>query len=511
MIKKALKLPIESFQFTDIVALLVGTIVPLAFAPFQYYFLVIIAAATLFYIWANVSPKRALWQGWLFGLGYFGVGVSWIYISIHDYGQTPAILAFLLTAFFISGLALFFALLGYGFKRYSSLHISSSIIGFASLWAILEYCRSYLFTGFPWLLIGDSQIHSPLKGFMPIVGVYGTTFFTILCAALIATVFLHKKLIRQICSITFLAIVFLGFMLSQHAWTQSDGNNLNVSLIQGNIDQNDKWQPQFFNAIIQTYHNLTMNNLEQDLIVWPETAVPMTADMLTPYLNQLNNIAKQNNTAIMLGIPIDAEHSDRYYNALLTLGNGQGHYYKNHLVPFGEYIPFGKIMRPLLNILNIPQGDYISGEKFQPSLLVKDIKIAAYICYEIAYSQLVYQTALPAQVLLTISDDSWFGNSLAAPQHLQIAQARALETGRPMLFATNNGLSAVINAQGQIIKQAPPFTTLSLRATVSGFTGVTPIMSYGNIPILLILLVLLLFSCCKKTKVTRRALCQTIH
>jgi apolipoprotein N-acyltransferase len=497
MIKNVLQAGVKKFHRGDAIALFAGFIVPLAFAPFQYAFLTITAAALLFYLWLNASAQRACWQGWLFGLGYFGVGISWLYVSIHLYGGASAIVALLFTLLFISSLALFFALMGYCFKRYFYHPSLISAIAFASLWVLLEYCRSHLFTGFPWLLVGDAQLHSPLKGFLPVVGVYGTTFITIFCAALLVSI-VQQKNQRFISCALFLWIMLCGFILSQHAWTTPDGKHLNVSLIQGNINQTDKWQPQFFNAILQTYHQLSMKNLDRDLIVWPETAIPVPANKLDRYLEQLNKIAKQSNTTILMGVPVTAEDTDHYYNALLTVGQGNGHYYKKHLVPFGEYIPFGAWMRPLLNILNIPEGDYRSGGKKQAPLVVNNVLIAAYICYDIAYNQWVYRTAKNAHLLVTVSDDSWFGHSFAASQHLQIAQVRAAETGRPMLFATNNGISAIIDPKGHIVKKIAPFTSQSLRANVPTFTGITPIASYGNLPILLIMVLLLGVSLIKK-------------
>lgn len=481
---------INNVRLGDIIAITAGTIVPLAFAPFQQAFLTIIAAALLYFIWTSSSPKRACWQGWLFGLGYFGIGVAWLAICMREYGQAPMAIAVLVTFLFVSLLAMGFGIMGYLWKRYFNPYTPTAIVAFASLWTLLEYIRSHVFTGFPWLLIGNAHIQAPFMGFLPIIGVYGTTFVTLLCAGLLAHCFIVKD--QRLCkALTGISIVLLGVSLSGHAWTSNDGKPLRVSLLQGNIDQHDKWNPHFLNNILHTYYRLSVNNFDQDLIIWPETAIPTPTDYLTPYLNHLDSIAKQHHSTIMLGAPVPTMQENHYYNALLSMGEYHGHYYKQHLVPFGEYIPFAQWLRPLLNMFKIPDGSYRAGEHAQPLLRVKDWVIAAYICYDIAFNQLVYHSAKSAHVLLTVSDDSWYGHSWAAPQHVQIAQARAIETGRPILFATNNGISAIIDPYGKITHQLPPFTRDALRAEVTGVTGITPIMRYGNLPVIGVILVLL--------------------
>lgn len=467
-------------------ALLAGGLLPLAFAPFWIYPLAMVSPAILLALWLQKSAKQAFWTGFLFGLGFFGVGASWVFVSIHEFGNTNGLLAFIITLLFVSFLALYPACQGLLLTRFfPQNNFSKMCLAFPSSWVLLEWLRGWFLTGFPWLFLGASQITSPLRGFIPVVGEYGVSFLVVLSASLIVLLisnsFHSRKVFYPV--ITLLCIWLVGGLLSFLNWSHQEGNAIKVSLIQGNIPQQMKWDHQYLQMTIDRYYALTQENWNSNIIVWPEAAIPMLKNQLNEYLHALDIQARDHHAALIMGIPL--KEGFDYYNGIIALGTGQGVYYKRHLVPFGEYVPFDSLLRGLIGLFDIPMSNFSAGPKLQADLRVaNNLNIAPFICYEIAYPHLVLNALPQADLLLTVSNDAWFGDSFAPAQHLQIAQVRALESGRYLLFSNNTGKSAIIDAQGKIQAESKMFATTVLTHHAVKMVGITPFVRIGIYPVL---------------------------
>jgi len=468
--------------FLNLMALVFGAILPLAFAPFGVYPLSVLAVAVLLFVWLHSSPKQTFGRGFLFGLGFFSVGVYWIYISIHVYGNTSVPLALFITALLILVLSFYLAVSGYLLNR---VFVKNSwykiFLVFPLNWVLFEWIRGALFSGFPWLYLGYSQIDSPLRGFAPIIGVYGISFLVAFSAAcLVAFCICQQRKERLAVLFLFLALWLSGQLLSNITWTQAEGNKINVSLIQGNISQELKWQPDQLNNILNNYLDLTKKSWDQSkIIIWPEAAISAFSSEMGPYLKKLDKNAKDHKATIITGIPI-SEPDGRYYNGILALGVDNGQYLKRHLVPFGEYIPLHAVFARVFKLIAIPMSDFSRGERKQPGLVVANMLIAPFICYEIAYPSLVLDYMPQAKLLLTISDDSWFDRSIALAQHLEIARMRSLEVGRYQLVVSNTGFTVIIDPRGKIIAAVPPFDKYILSGAIEPMVGETPFVYLMN-------------------------------
>lgn len=462
----------------SLAALLAGAILPLAFAPFGFYLIAEIAIVLLLLTWSTTtSPKTAFWHGWLFGSTFFGCGIYWVYISIHNFGNAPVILAILILALLIAFLALYPAIQGYILNSlYPQNDWRKFILVFPITWVILEWMRGWVLSGFPWLFLGYSHIDTSLRGFATIFGVYGVSFAVAQTAGLIVCMFFYRNKIKLL-SILTLSIILLwsaGYGLIKIKWTKQIGAPIQVSLIQGNIPLEQKWDNNELVTILNSYFTLTTQNLSSKIIVWPEAAIPTFLEQIPSYLKLLSKTAKQHNTTILTGIPFYNKENNNYYNGILALGTNTGHYYKRHLVPFGEYLPLRFMLSWLHNYLTIPMSGFSIGTKHQPDLLIRDIPIAPFVCYEIAYAGLVLDYLPRAGVLVTVCDDSWFGESIAAAQHLEIARMRSLEVGRYQLLCSNTGITAIIDANGKIAAQLPTFKQAVLTANIQLLSGATP-------------------------------------
>jgi apolipoprotein N-acyltransferase len=463
--------------FFDLIAFIAGCTVPLAFAPISWFWIGIIALAVLFSLIHNITAKRAWWRGYFFGLGMFGVGVSWVSLSFYQFSELPLIGTIAITSLFILYLALFPALVTWLLNRYFT-HFSLSVLLLImpSLWVASEWLRGWLFTGFPWLFIGYSQIDTPLAGFAPIVGIYSVNWLTAFTAGIIVYVYLYRQYWLSL-GLLMVAIWSIGAYLKTIEWTQPIDKPIDVVLIQGNVPQALKWDE--INYSIQLYFSLTQRDLGADLIIWPETAMPLFYDDAKPLLARLNEARQTYGTEFMMGIIVQ-ENQWSYFNAILSLSHIETFYYKHHLVPFGEYIPLRDYVDTLLNFFDVPMSEFSSGAYQQSHLRAVNQLIGASICYESAFSEQILQSLPQATLLVNVSNDSWFGHSLAPHQHLEIARMRALETGRYLLRSTNTGISAIINPQGQITAQSPQFTQYNLRALVQPYQGATPYVQWGE-------------------------------
>lgn len=472
----------------------VGGASNLSFAPCHYYFVNFLALAGLlaYCVYAS-SAWSAFKLGFIYGLGLFGVGTSWVFISLYDYGEINIVLSLCLTGLFLICLALLIGCVTGLLKRLSpqALGLKHCCIVFPVLWVLFEWVRSWLFTGFPWLFLGYSLPGTPLAGWLPIVGVYGGSLIVcIIAGALFGLFYLTRNSQRWICVLLIIALMLAGWFLQAIDWTQPTNKQLKVSLVQGNIAQTTKWQPSQIKTTAQHYIHMTQQQWSSSLIIWPENALPLPRYWAQSILTPLKRQAQKHHSTVYVGLPMAASQPNRFYNSILALGaHGQQHYHKRHLVMFGEYIPLSNWLSPWIHF---PFAQFQSGTSDQALLTQQGLKIAPFICYEIAFPHLVNQTSPQSNILLVTSDDAWFGQSLAPWQHLQIAQTQAVINGKPVMFATNNGITAFINKKGQIVTSLPQNTRAVLTHTVQPFSGKTPWNRWGDKPLIVLALISLI-------------------
>ena len=488
-----------------------------AFAPFGLWPLGIFCWAGLYLLLRQPqSLRRALGVGFMFGLGQFLGGVSWVYVSMHDIGGMPAALALLATFLFAAYLALY-PMLASGVFRLMHARTGEqpahdvalqiprllSPLLFAASWTAFEILRGMLFTGFPWLSLGYGQSPpSPLANYAPILGVYGLSFLTAWLAGLTGEFWRCLRNLGWRWSPTLLPVTFAaaslvlgGIGLGQIAWTKPEGTPLKVSLLQGNVPQSMKWQPEQYVQTLITYFQLARNN-PATLIVMPETAIPsLLSEAPAEFLQDLQRIGQEQRGNILMGVPTGENNPGSagrhwYANSAVSMGIDPLQVYsKMHLVPFGETTPpgFGWFLR----LIQMPMPDFTRGDADQPLMQLNHQKIAVNICYEDIFGSEIAQRADKSTLMVNLSNTAWFGDSLAQPQHLQIAQMRALENGRPMLRATNTGMTAVIGPRGERQAVLAAFTRNALVTSVQGMKGTTPFQRWDNTPVLIASLLLL--------------------
>ncbi|ALG66839.2 apolipoprotein N-acyltransferase [Beggiatoa leptomitoformis] len=481
---------LTSRYFGDFLALFAGALLPLAFAPFSWYPLAILSPFILLCVWQAVSPKRAGWRGFLYGIGLFGVGVSWVNVSFYSFGGMPLFAALLLTGGFVVVLSLFPAGLGLFITRFfpQDSYFKWVFILPAS-WVFLEWVRSWFLSGFPWLSIGYSQIDSPLSGFAPLLGVYGVSFVVMLSASLLLATGLFQR--WRLVTVTVLVVMWVGaWFLTQQTWTHAIDNPIKVALIQGNIPQEFKWLEGKREESVRRYAELSQQNLDANLIIWPETAIPWFYEHMQPLFDWMKTQHNAHQVDFIVGVPYSTADG-RYFNSVTNVSAATVQFYhKHHLVPFGEYIPLSRFIGVILDFLNAPLSEFSAGEAYQKNLSAVQQSIGISICYEDVFGERV-RTGLPeATLLVNVSNDAWFGDSIAPHQHLEIARMRALEAGRYLLRATNTGMTAVIDPQGKVTAIAPQFKIYVLRAEVRAYQGITPYVRWGDS------LIVIFVSCC---------------
>lgn len=480
-----------------LLALLSGALLPFAFAPVNLFPLAIISPAVLFWLWLQASPRQAFISGYLFGVGFFAVGVSWVSVSMYRFGGMGGFLSALATILFVFFLALFPALLGWlGRRLWGNLRQGAFVLlCLPALWVLLEWVRGWIFTGFPWLLLGYSQTDSPLSGLAAVLGVYGVSWMVAVSAGLLICVWCSRGRSRSAALIAAVLLWSGSAGLLAVNWSQDKGRLLDVSLIQGNVPQELKWRPEQRQATIDLYTDLSRQRWERDIIIWPETALPAFYHEAKAFLRSLSRDSQANGGATLLvGLPvIPEEEKSAYYNSVVRVGEPDQFYFKSHLVPFGEYIPFKSLLGNLLDFLRVPMANFSRGAPEQDLLDVAGVKAGVSICYEDAFGEEVIRGLPEASLLINVTNDAWFGDSLAPHQHLQMARMRSLETSRPMLRATNNGVSAIIDHRGQVLSTSPQFEVAVLDGRVQPQAGATPYVFYGNwliIPVAMLILLM---------------------
>jgi len=485
-----------------LVALAAGAATVLGFAPFSLFPIPVVALAVLIEALHQGSPRAGFWRGYAFGLGLLGFGVFWIRISLNEFGNMDAWLANLLMVLFVAAMALYYGLVGWLARRLApDRPWAFSLLLIPGLYVLAEWLRGWLFTGFPWLNLGYTQIQGPLAGFAPLAGVYGLSLLTALSGGLLWGLVRRpgqggsqRWVQARLWAGSGLALLWLGGAgLRQVEWTEPAGEPFTASVVQANIPQAIKWDPQARLDIMEAHVDLTLAHLDSDLILWPETAIPdFLHEARDALIEPLAERARKEGTEIVLGIPVLDEATGRYYNGLLSIGSTEDLYAKRHLVPFGEFMPFKTWLGPLAHAFEVPMSDFSRGERPRPLLQVGERMAGASICYEDAFPAEVAQALPEAQFLINVSNDAWFGDSLAPHQHLEIARMRALETGRALVRATNTGVSAIIDHRGRVLVEVPSFVRGAVSAPVTPRAGATPYVLLRNWPAIGLALALVL-------------------
>jgi len=472
-------------------SLLLGALLPFAFAPYGIWPLAILIPALLLWVLAHFDDRRGgFLSGWLFGLGYFGIGVYWIYNSLHDFGMAPPVVAVAITALLVVYLALYPALTLFIYQRIRDRVGEKALWLLPLLWFSLEWAKGWILTGMPWLSLGYSQTTSPLAGFAPLIGVYGLGG---LCLLLSVALYLAvaKKRYRWLSLLLILPAA--GWMLQAVDWTRPQAAALTVSMVQGNIPQQLKWRPEQRQNIFNTYWRETSRLWGSDLIVWPETALPGRSEQIEQsILRPMEQVAKQRNTAILTGVMVSDSANKKIFNSVMLVGQQRQVYHKRHLVIFGEYYPMRWLLDFLRGWINIPYSDLTPGPEDQPPMTVRGSNLGLSICFEDVFSRDIALALPGANLFVNVSNDAWFGDSSAPHQHLQIAQMRSLEFERPMVRATNTGVSAFIDRKGRVIAQIDQFKTRSLGHDLWGRKGQTPFYYFVGIQGILAAVIFLL-------------------
>jgi apolipoprotein N-acyltransferase len=476
-----------------LLSVLAGGLITLSLAPYNVWPAAVLSLCLYLGLLRDCSPRGALWRGWLFGLGQFGTGCSWVYVSIHQYGGASLPLAVFLTALWCIGLALLQALFAYLYARLIRGLMAGMLVGFPALWVLFEWLRSWLLTGFPWLYIGYAALDTWAEGWVPVVGVFGTSLLMAFSASCLYLAYMRRNAQSLLVYSTMVASLWLiGWQLGTAQWVApASARPLTVGIVQPNIPQEKKWDRAYYRPQLQAYREMTEPLLGKDIILWPEGAIPNFYQRAQGFLRPLAQRADDAGSALVTGIPWLPEGEGQYYNSIVALAQGSGVYHKQRLVPFGEYVPLEAWLRGTIEFFDLPMSAYASGAAEQSPLRVHDFRVSPFICYEIVYPELVREYAKRADLMVTISNDSWFGSSIGPLQHLQMARMRALENGRYLIRGTNNGVSAIIDERGGIIARSPQFERFTLVGEAEVMLGQTPFSRVGSMPVLILCEVLL--------------------
>lgn len=473
-------------RYLELVALPLGALSSLAFAPFQWWPLAIVAPAGLFLLWQDVSPRRAALIGYAFGGGMFAAGTYWLYVSIHGFGKAPVLLAIALMVALVVLMASYLALLGFLANRFMPRRGAIRwLIGLPSTWVLLEWVRGWFLSGFGWLSLGYSQTDTVLAGWAPVGGIYLLSLWLVMMAGALVMVYTEGRATLRFAVPALVLPWIAGWALWRIEWTQEAGRAVELAIVQGAIPQDQKWLAENRDESLRRYRDLTLSAVGTPLIVWPEAAAPDLANNLVPYINQLSEEARQRGSSLLLGL-IRAEPGIEgkvdYFNSILALGEEFAWYDKHHLVPFGEFFPVPDAVRRWMRLMNLPYSDFSRGEAYQPPLQIAGLSLSASICYEDAYASSQIASARESTALVNVTNDAWFGRSTARHQHLQISRMRAIEAQRFLVRAANDGISAVIGPRGEFVARAPDFEAAVLRASITPRSGVPPYLRFGNLP-----------------------------
>ncbi len=497
-----------------LIALVAGLCLPLSFAPVYAYVFSFLSPLVLFVLWLNKSPRESFRTGFAFGFGFFVFGLSWVYIAIHVYGATPAWAAVIMTTLFAAYLAMFIAVQGWlGARLIQKYKLSPAIqllFVFPLLWVLFEWLRGWFLTGMPWLHLGYAFPETVFSGYAPLLGVYGISLLVVFITGWFLYAFYQsEKKLRYYLLSAIAAVMVTGYGLSFIEWTQPKDKLIKVSVVQGNAEQITKWDADKIRLRMDTYANMTLQHLDSDAVVWPENAMTVFYHQIDrDYLLPLAKKAKQTDTDLIVGIPFMDKDRQHYYSSMMGFSasdkntdNYSGVFHKVHLVPFGEYVPLAGLIRGMVKFFDLPMSSFSAGQADQPLLTLRGEPLATSICYEDSFGEELIRQLPKATLLLNGSNNAWYGDSLAPHQHLQIAQMRTLETGRMLIRATTNGISAFVDHRGKIVARAPQFEPYVLTYSVQPRSGATPYVRWGNGPVISFAFLLLIASVFYSNKV----------
>jgi len=472
-----------------------GCLFTTAFAPFGLSLLVPILLLPLLYVYVSASPRDAGWLSFFFGVGLFLSGTYWIVISVVVFGQAPVWIALLLMFGLVLIMSAYLFATGWFISRVAAGEPWLLLVVAPATWVLVEWLRGWVLSGFPWLAIGYSQIDSVLAGWAPVIGIYGVSFMTMLSATAVLVAFMTTGRQRWVALALILLPLFSGGILKFVDWTEPSGPPVRSTLVQAGISQDEKWLPERLQSTLEFYRAAAWQAQDSDIIVWPEAAIPAPNDRVQSYIEALQADTRVSGRTILFGI-LERDESrgeNRLFNSvMLVAGDRRQVYRKRHLVPFGEYFPVPAEVREWMRMMSLPYNDLARGADMQPLLeAANGEKFAVAICYEDAYgAEQLY--ALPeASILINVSNDAWFGDSIAPHQHLQIARMRSLEVGRAAIRATNTGISAFISHTGELLEVGAQFAPVTLTMDVEPRKGSTPYASTGNKPIIGLCLLIL--------------------
>ena len=478
-----------------LLACVAGALLPLAFAPFGLWPLAILLPIVLLWSWDNATPGRAALRGGLFGLGVYGFGIYWVFISLHAYGNAPAPFAVLATTLMVLVMALYPAAFGGLIARWGPPPGPVRwLLVFPALWTLLDWVRSWLFTGFPWLAIGYSQTDAPLGQLAPYVGVFGVGWAATLSAGLLWTLLNSADWRARLGWLGLLAALWLGaWGLGRVAWVEPAGPALRVAIVQGNVTQDRKWNPDALDETLTRYVQLSLPEQSQsDVIIWPETAIPALLDEVRPFVAALAGAAQQAEVDYVTGIPTGSWETSIFHNSIIGVGRSPGLYHKRRLLPFGEYLPLRGLLLFFRDWVDIPMADFTPGGPEQPLFRAGGQPVGLSICFEAVFGSEIRRALPEATWLINLSNDAWFKDSAAPHQHLQIARLRALEVGRYLARATNTGVSVIVDEQGRIKARGPQFQAEVIRGEIQPLRGLTPYARFGDWPAVAIMTGLLI-------------------
>ena len=483
-------LPADKPKLSRALAFLLGAALTLAFAPFGYSILAPLLLLPLFFVFLTVTPRDAAGHAFWFGFGLFLTGTYWIYISVHVFGNAALWIALLLMIGLSLIMAGFVSIAGWLTSRLSQGEPWQLLIVAPAAWVFVEWLRGWALTGFPWMAVGYGQIDTGFAGWAPVLGVYGVSFMVLLSACGVIAAATAATLRGRAVGISIvLAPWLVGGMLSVVDWTEANGDSLRATIIQAGVSQDQKWNRDQLGPIMAHYLAQTQSVADSDIVLWPEVAIPAVDDQVESFIAHVEQDARSNGQTVLFGIlerSFEGSVEGRIFNSVIAIGGPERQSYrKRHLVPFGEYFPVPPSVREWMKMQNLPHADLAKGDDVQPLLSTPDgVQFGVAICYEDAYaSEQAY--ALPeAGILINVSNDAWFGDSIAPAQHLEIARMRSLEFGRETIRSTNTGISAFIEADGTLAATGRQFVPELMTRDVQPRRGMTPYAGGGNWPII---------------------------
>ncbi len=458
-----------------------GALLACAFAPLGWWPLAILCPAVLMGLWEAAAPREAAWTGFWFSFGTFLAGTYWLYVSIHGFGKAPIWLTIALMLGLIGTMAVYNALIGYAVARWLPRGcVWRWLIGMPAAWLLIEWWRGWFLSGFSWLSLGYSQTDTWLARFAPILGVYGISLLLLTSAGALVALIRGNARERLIAGLALIAPWAVGAALAPVRWTHPSGAPVSVAVIQADIPQDEKWQDAYENRILARYQKMTESALGTRLIVWPEAALPEPANNMLPYIELVDRETQAHGSSLVMGVLRASADGERYYDSILALGKQPSWYSKDHLVPFAEFFPVPHFVRTWLRLMSLPYDSFTRGGTDQSPLPVAGLELGPTVCYEVGYGGYMLRMLPKADALVNVTNDAWFGHSTARYEQFQMARTRALEEGRSMIVATNDGISAVIGPRGEILASAPPFEQYVLRSSVTPRAGLTPFARVGN-------------------------------